>query len=208
MSSQNSSDKPAAAVRQPSRDRGRARVAALMTAGASVFAERGYEAATMTEVAARAGAAIGSLYQFFPTKALLASALHAEQLSALSAMLDGLGERVAGLPAAELADQLFAGLSAFVASHPAFVALADRRDIDKPHKQASRARLLSQLTGLLSRADPPVTAPRSQAIAMAMLQLIKAAVILAGIDDGPPAEAVTAELALMLRNHLQAAALA
>jgi len=46
-----------------------------MDSGTEVFGERGYSAATMTEIAARAGASIGSLYQFFPTKKVLADAL-------------------------------------------------------------------------------------------------------------------------------------
>ena len=51
---------------EPQRRPGRLRVAALLEAGAAVIAERGYEAATMAEVAARAGAPIGSLYQILP----------------------------------------------------------------------------------------------------------------------------------------------
>ena len=75
------------AVRQHRR-RGRERVAALLAAAATVFAERGYEAATMTEVAARAGASIGSLYQFFPTKELLAEGqMPNEQLGPMLAKL-------------------------------------------------------------------------------------------------------------------------
>ena len=57
------------------RERGKQRVAALIDAGAELFAAKGYEATTMTEIASRAGAAIGSLYQFFPSKEALAEAL-------------------------------------------------------------------------------------------------------------------------------------
>jgi hypothetical protein len=59
----------------PRRARGHARVAALLEAAGIEFAEKGYEAATMTAIAARAGASIGSLYQFFPTKDQIAGAL-------------------------------------------------------------------------------------------------------------------------------------
>src|ERR1700735_2478069 len=62
-------------AKEPKRERGKQRVAALMEAGAELFAEKGYEATTMTEIASRAGAAIGSLYQFFPSKEALAEAL-------------------------------------------------------------------------------------------------------------------------------------
>ena len=48
-----------AAARAPKRERGKQRVAALLAAAASVFAEKGYEAATMTEIAARAAADSG-----------------------------------------------------------------------------------------------------------------------------------------------------
>src|SRR5580700_1880869 len=68
---------PAAAptARAPKRQRGRLRVAAILQAGREVFMEKGYDAATMTEIAARSGTAIGSLYRFFPSKESLSDAL-------------------------------------------------------------------------------------------------------------------------------------
>src|SRR3979411_2376611 len=68
--------KPApAAARPPKRQRGRLRVAAILQSAREVFMEKGYDAATMTEIAARSGTAIGSLYRFFPSKEALADAL-------------------------------------------------------------------------------------------------------------------------------------
>jgi len=51
----------------PKRQRGRERVAAILDAAAQLFIEQG-QAVTMTEIAARSGTAIGSLYRFFPTR--------------------------------------------------------------------------------------------------------------------------------------------
>src|SRR5271168_5636245 len=62
-------------ARAPKRRRGMLRVASLMDAAAAVIAERGFESATMAEIAARAGAQIGSLYRFFPNKEIIADAL-------------------------------------------------------------------------------------------------------------------------------------
>jgi AcrR family transcriptional regulator len=59
----------------PQRRHGKARVAAVLESAASVIAEKGYDAATMAEIAARAKAPIGSLYRFFPNKEILAEAL-------------------------------------------------------------------------------------------------------------------------------------
>src|ERR1700749_3181525 len=67
--------KPPAAARAPKRQRGRDRVAAILATAREVILEKGFDAATMTEIAARSGTAIGSLYRFFPTKEALADAL-------------------------------------------------------------------------------------------------------------------------------------
>ncbi len=99
MPSQKSSD----ARRIPQRQRGHERVAALLDAAASCFVEKGYEATTMTEVAARAGAAIGSLYQFFPTKEALAQALLEQYAQAVYAELGKLAEQSADWNTDELA---------------------------------------------------------------------------------------------------------
>ena len=61
-----SSQKANLAMREPIRKRGHERVAALLNAAASCFVEKGYDAVTLTEIAARAGASIGSLYSFSP----------------------------------------------------------------------------------------------------------------------------------------------
>jgi AcrR family transcriptional regulator len=192
------------AARTPQRERGRARVAALLAAATEVFAENGYDAATMTEIAARAGASIGSLYQFFPTKELIAEVLHAQNSDDLAAMLAGLAPRVAGKPGATLADVLFRDLSGFLTTHPAFVTLADRRDIDKKRKKKTRARLRGQIAALLAQADPPIAPARAEALAVIVLHLLRSAVAIAGEDDLPNRTAVLDELRAMLRRHLAA----
>ena len=53
---------PRTGPRTPRLQRGHARVSGLLAAAARVFVNRGYDAATMTEIAAEAGASIGSLY--------------------------------------------------------------------------------------------------------------------------------------------------
>lgn len=59
----------------PTREVGRRRVAELLAAAEAVIQERGFEAATMSEFAERAGSNIGSLYRFFPSKDSVAEAL-------------------------------------------------------------------------------------------------------------------------------------
>jgi AcrR family transcriptional regulator len=74
----------------PQRDVGRERVAALMTAAAQVIQERGFDSATMAEIAARADTKIGSLYRFFPSKDVPGEAL----LEHYSALVDSAYEAI------------------------------------------------------------------------------------------------------------------
>ena len=200
MSSQTSSEKTMTA-KAPRLERGRARVAALLAAGAAVFAEKGYDAATMTEVAAKAGASIGSLYQFFPTKPLLAEALHLDLLEKLTALLDLLGRDVAGRPAAAVMDELFARFGEFLEANPAFSALADRRDIDKERKKQTRAQLRGLIAALLTGAEPPVPSARAEAASVVVLHLIRAATMLKESDEAPVRGAALAEMWRMLAAY-------
>jgi AcrR family transcriptional regulator len=177
-----------------------------MAAGAAVIAEQGYDAATMTAIAARAGASIGSLYQFFPTKPLLADALHAALLGALSELLAALEAATAGQRAAARVGALFDRLAGFLEEHPAFAALAGRRDIDPARKQATRQRLRQQIAALLQGAAPPVPAARAEVLAAVVLQVMQATVALGASDEEPLRGAARAELRRMLAAHLDTAA--
>ena len=63
--------------RVPVQDRSERRVASLLSHAEAVLAKVGYEATTMTEIAARAKASIGSVYQYFPNKEAITAALYA-----------------------------------------------------------------------------------------------------------------------------------
>lgn len=199
MASQNSRTAEVTA-RTPQRRRGHDRVATLLDAAAAVFVERGYEAATMTEVAARAGASIGSLYQFFPTKPVLAEALHLRELDALAAALDA-SQPAGSSSLAGIADQLFGALLAFAADHPAFGVLAERRDIDPARKEKTRAEMRAGIARQLAAARPAPALGRAEAAAALVLVAMRAAVSLR-MEAMPGWEGLVDELRTMLRDHL------
>src|ERR1700675_2029860 len=93
-------------AKAPKRARGVQRVAELLEAGAALFAEKGYDTTTMTQIAKRAGASIGSLYQFFPSKEVLAEALFARYVERVASMLEDLSKHAPGLSPQRLADKL------------------------------------------------------------------------------------------------------
>jgi AcrR family transcriptional regulator len=202
MASHKAREKSAPSARAPQRRRGRARVDSLLEAGAAVFVEKGYDAATMTEIAQNAGASIGSLYQFFPTKEVLAEALHEGKAAALVQMLDALKAEASGQSAAAMIDRLFQRLTDFLQEHPVFVVLADRRSIDPKRKKLMRARLRGQIVSLFAQAKPPLPPSRAQIMAVLVLHLLRVAVAISGESDLPDRAAVLAELRAMLSGHL------
>ena len=117
--------------------RSRATVERILEAAASLVAERGGDAATMTEIAQRAGVVIGSLYQYFPDKAGVMAALFERHGAGVREMLiaamagttsvDELASRMEALAERYFAqhrdDPMFRGLWAVVQTDPALQAL-------------------------------------------------------------------------------------
>jgi AcrR family transcriptional regulator len=187
--------------RAPQQKRGRDRVAALMAAAVELFVEKGFDATTMTEIAARAGAAIGTLYLFFPTKQAMAQAILAENAEALSTQLETLRDQTQGMSAAGIADQLFARLGSFMAGHPAYTALLDLPG-DEAWRRAMRGRRRDQIAALFAAAQPPLPAGQAERLAVIVPQLMRIPLTLIGekrLRDG-----VLEELRLMLGRHLGA----
>lgn len=203
MTSQKSSEELKS--RAPKRQRGHDRVVILLDAAGRVFAQKGYDAATMTEIAAEAHSSIGSLYQFFPTKLLLAETLHIDRLDRLKAGLRGMAERSSGLSAAECGEAIFDALAVFMEEYPEFAALAGRRDIPKERKQRSRAELKELIANVLRQAQPPI----SDDVALMsgiVLELLRIAAVVASEPDAAEDPRIIGELRLMLRRRLEDAA--
>ncbi|WP_100965280.1 TetR/AcrR family transcriptional regulator [Bosea sp. FBZP-16] len=201
-SSQNSSPPTEKNAKAPSRSRGLKRVSALLDGASAVFAEAGYEAATMTQIAARAGASIGSLYQFFPTKEHVAAALHGRHLDALAGMLDSLAGEVRGQPVEAAVDALFARFVAYLEENPAFLAVGERRSLDPAVKKEARARLRGRIAALLVAVEPPIAEARVASLAAVTLHLIRVAALLRADDDEGVRAPAIAELRTMLKRHL------
>ena len=171
-------------AKEPKRERGKQRVAALIDAGAELFAEKGYEETTMTEIASRAGAAIGSLYQFFPSKEALAESLFnrfAERAAASFAQVEQLAP---GCSARELAD-LFVDYklrqgsdrdAAAIALSSGVAGIVERR---KPLGDALRGRIAA----ILSAGNPTLGEEEAAEAAIIVNQVMKMIPALASAED-------------------------
>jgi AcrR family transcriptional regulator len=191
------------APKQPQRERGRARVAALLDAAAAVFVDKGYEAATMTEIAARAESSIGSLYQFFRTKELVADALMARYAEVLLARLAAFEAEAAGWSVDELGARLSGAFIEFRAEHPAFAALAEAQGTPTPRVLEFRAQLRRQIGAILRKRAPNLPAAELEITASVTLQMMKAAVSVNGEPNLPRKRAVLDELKGLLQRYLR-----
>lgn len=191
--------------RMPKRRRGHDRVAVLLEASAKVFVRKGYEAATMTEIAAEANSSIGSLYQFFPTKPLLAEALHVDRLERLKSVLGDIVETSGGLSPADSGEAIFDRLAAFIETFPEYPVLAARRDVPKERKMRSRTELKALICVILKQAKPSV-GEDTALMAAIILELLRIAVLAATEPEAAEDGHVVRELRLMLRKRLDEAA--
>src|ERR1017187_7353847 len=105
--------------------RGRRRVETLLNAAAAEISDAGYEAATMCSIATRAGASIGSLYQFFPNKVAIVQALRRHYCDEFELMWAPIASEAKHLSWKELVNRLVDSTVLFVERHPAFLALLD-----------------------------------------------------------------------------------
>ncbi|HTC28542.1 TetR/AcrR family transcriptional regulator [Dyella sp.] len=190
------------ARRLPQRQRGRERVAALLEAAAACFVEKGYDGATMTEIAARAGASIGSLYQFFPTKEALAHALIEDYAQALFGEVAKLAERSEDLDTSELSVRLSMFLITFRKRHPAFVMLVESGPVPAADGMSIRRRLRAELQALLTRRAPHRSAEDMYAVAVTVQQMMKAAVAIQAEPGMPGRQKALSQLQDAMQLYL------
>jgi AcrR family transcriptional regulator len=197
-----SSKAEAAAARLPKRERGRQRVAELLSAAAQVFAEKGYEAATMTEIAARAGAPIGSLYQFFPAKEALADTLVQRYLTALTADMTAIESRAAEIDLRSLVESLFGVMRAHPEERAACQPMVERMD-EKTRQATFRPQLRRRIAAILQARAPSLPAETARDMAIVVLQLMKAGGALSDEDALPGRAAAQRDLQAIAVQYLE-----
>ncbi|WP_395066693.1 TetR family transcriptional regulator [Paraburkholderia silvatlantica] len=163
------------ARRVPRQERAARTVDALLEAAGEAFAERGFEAATMTQIAQQAGVSVGAAYQYFPNKEALALALrkrYGDEMDARWSALIAAHDDAGKLPLAQLVERLFDLMVDLMHDYPAYlpllsVPLGFRRDA------AVRNLLRQRFTALFLRYQPALASDEAYRVAEVMLQVIK-----------------------------------
>jgi len=158
--------------RVPQQERGERRVAEVLHAAAGVIAECGYEAATMTQIAERAGASIGALYQYFPNKEAIVRALRAHygnEMEARWAVLDSTAEQ---LTVKQMADCIIDVMVQFMEDHPAYIPLLSAPMQFKRDEEA-RNRLRQRFADFFRKRNPNLSKDAAFRVANVTLQVVK-----------------------------------
>jgi AcrR family transcriptional regulator len=203
LSKSSNSSSPNRRSLEPQRDVGRQRVADLLQAAAAVIQERGFEAATMAEIAARADARIGSLYRFFPSKEAVADALMQRYADILQAEYDAVHARAPMATPEELADTLIDLLVKLYPQARAVTALLESRTDWTAVRQRFRAQALTGVRTALTICAPDLDDNEANDIAAVVLNNMKT---MAGMakKEVPTSPGAPNELRLMNRLYLAA----
>ena len=195
-----STEEPVA--KAPKRARGMQRVAELLDAGAVLIAEQGYDATTMTQIAERAGASIGSLYQFFPSKEVLAEALFGRYVEHVASLLEDMVKRAPGLSPVRLADLLVdlildlrSDRDAAVALSSAIAGIVERR---KPLRSATRR----HIAAILRAANPKLREKAAGEAAALIGHVLKIVPTLAK-EEEDGGQALVAQARKMLAAYIE-----
>ena len=193
-----------AAAHEPKRQRGHLRVAAILEAGIAVFSEKGYDAATMTEIAARSETAIGSLYRFFPSKEALADALLLRYAEHVTGKLEALAQRASSMAQDELADELVDFMLSLDSQRGFTAALLDARGGSDVRRTKFRQATREGLGQVLRAATPVLSKAKAKTVAAVLLHVLKG---LHAIEADKPAarRLLQAEIRLLVRVYLESA---
>ena len=198
--SHKSSSKKSRGIQAPQRANGKLRVAAILEAAAAIISERGYEGATMAEIATRSGTKIGSLYRFFPNKESLADTIVMSALENIDTVFDRFDTGVHGLSIRALADDLMA-LIFEQFTRPAFMKLLEAGQDWSVKREEFRSALLGRVARTLMIHTPKLSEKSAGDIAQVVVLNVKAVAMHRAFFDS--ASSVAEEFRGMTRLYLE-----
>jgi AcrR family transcriptional regulator len=165
------------------------------------MAEAGYDAATMTEIAERANASIGTLYQYFPDKEAIVRALRQQYVDEFEVLWVPLKAEASKLSLRQLVDRFFDIIIDYFEKRPAYFPVLNapgnfRRD------PAARNRLRGHFVALFRERRPDMTPEAALRVANVTVQVLKAMHLLYAEAKGVEKEEIVGEFKLLLMSYL------
>jgi AcrR family transcriptional regulator len=175
-----------------------------MEAGVQVFTEKGYDAATMTEIAARSGTAIGSLYRFFPSKESLADALLLRYALHVKNGLAEMAQQVPDMTLQSVADAFVDFMLALHSKRSFAIALVDARGGSVDERARFREVMRWGVADILRKAIPGLSPAKAKIMAVVLLHMLKGVISTANEEPAVQAMILT-EIRELVRMYLASA---
>lgn len=187
--------------RAPQQDRSTRRVTAFLGAAEALFAELGFEAATMTAIAERAGSSIGALYSYFPDKKAIALALLDTYAGQIKEHWRELFEEVAAYSSRNFSEHFIDRFLDFVAEHPAYLQL-QAAPMRLRRSTAAKRAFRASLVEALRRRVPTLGQKPAELRVGVMLQIVQG--MMRMYNDAEPSDmpAVIKEFKTALASYL------
>lgn len=188
--------------RTPRQERGKQKVERILDAAREVFLEVGIEAATTIQIAARAGTAVGSLYQFFPNKEAIVkvmAARHAERANVMFAQM--LTPDLPFLSLAEVLDLILPPLKDFYVQNRDFIVIFATAPAFLEEIQKVDDQLIASNEALLAVRAPDIPEKTRHRISVVTHKLIKSLLELPTFGDAVTYDEVLADLRVILMAY-------
>jgi AcrR family transcriptional regulator len=189
--------------RVPTQERSKKRVERIIEAASHVFAEEGYEAATMEGIAARAETSIGSIYQFFPNKLSLFDALAHRYHDKLRGFFDLLlAPPLLDRPWPEILETGIDALVLFHAQEPGFRAVWVSLNLTAEvvtEGEAINRDFARRIEGVLAAKLPGLPAETRPVVATMMVEILTAMLIVSARRPDEAGPLMTQTKALLQR---------
>lgn len=156
----------------PQQERSARRLAGFLEAAAELFAEVGFEAATMQAIADRSGSSIGALYNYFPDKLSVASTLLSGYSDELRSRLESLMEQSTNLSPAQFAGSFIECIAGFVRERPAWLNL-HAAPVRFRRNPAARKALRVTIANAFRMKNPSLSPERALLAANVVVQIVK-----------------------------------
>jgi AcrR family transcriptional regulator len=193
--------------RVPVQARSRRRHEAILDAAAEIFAESGFEVATVEAIAERAHTSIGSVYQFFPNKVALFDAVAERCLvrsrEAFDRLFDAVPEGAAWPALIDAAVDAFAALHA---SDPAFRATIvnfAQYPLYQERDDALTRYMVDRLAALIAARAKHLTPRRTKLLALVLVQVVASMMFVSERSPPPLRAAMREELKAIARRYLE-----
>lgn len=197
--------------RVPTQERARQRYERILDAAALVFAEEGFETATMESIAARAETSIGSIYQFFPNKLAVFEEIARRYRDKLRVFFDALLDGpLVEQPVGEIIEAAVEAVWAFHENEPAFRAVWVGVGLTEEvltEGEALNREFARRIEGVLAKKLGGVSARQRPVVATMVVEVLTAMLIVSarrGAKERPTSKEVKEETKTLLDRYLSA----